>query len=206
MPARNRKQTIAVFTAVHGEPPWDCFFCHTSITQLGQKTWDGNVHHVDGDKSNDVPENVVPAHTICHLQHHRPTEEMRRRISRKLQGRPSPTKGMKFSPEVNAKKAHHGADNHQFGKPLPQHTRDAISAANRRMTTCEKCGQEIAEHWLRRHLDRQCRPKRIIVIDGTPRVRGVEPKIKCEDCGKPYAARWMKRHKDSGKCSDIQRS
>lgn len=198
--SRNRKRTLIVFYDTYSNGPWDCYFCGLTVLCIGQKTWDGNVHHVDGDKSNDAPENLVMTHTICHQQHHAPTDEQKVQISQKLKGRPSPTKGMKFSAEVNAKKAHHGPANHQYGKPLPQHTRDAISQANRRRVTCDLCGIDIAKHWVKRHQEAGCKPLRVIDIDGVKRVRGKLPKTPCPDCGKPYAERWMQRHKNAGQC------
>lgn len=198
---RRHKRTMAVFYDTHDNGPWDCFFCDLAVSVIGQTSWDGNVHHIDGDMTNDTPDNVTMTHVICHQQHHAPIEELKQQISQKLKGRRSPTKGMKFSPEVNAKKARHGAANHQFGNPLPQHTRDAVASANRRKMACDLCGVEIAERWIRRHQEDGCKPLRSVIIDGVQRVRGKLPKVPCHDCGKPYGGSWMQRHKKAGQCT-----
>jgi hypothetical protein len=200
---RRHKRTMRVFSETYGDPPWDCFFCRQPVTCLGQGTWDGNVHHIDNDVANDTPDNIAPSHTVCHQRHHGVTDEMRQRISAKLKGRPSPTKGMKFSAEVNAKKGQSGPLNGMYGKSLPQHVRDAVSRANRRRTTCDRCNAVVALHWLQRHQANNCSPSKMIQIGEVFRIRGVEPKITCIECGKPYAQRWMQRHKDDGKCIEL---
>lgn len=200
---RRHRRTMRVFHATYGDPPWNCFFCRTTVLKLGQGTWDGNVHHLDNDETNDVPENIVPAHTVCHLRHHGVSLEARQKISLKLKGRPSPTRGMKFSPEVNARKGRHGTENGMFGRSATKAMKDAVSQANRRKTDCPTCGQSVAVHWLSRHRQAGCRPSRMIQINGVSRVRGKEPKITCTDCGKPYGQRWMQRHKDEGRCTQL---
>lgn len=141
---------MAVFYATHGNGPWDCFFCGLTVTAIGQGTWDGNVHHVDGDKLNDVSKNLVMTHTICHQRHHSVTEDQKQRISEKLQGRPSPTKGMRFSTETNAKKSRPGVSNPFFGK---NHTAAALSKMRkpRRRARCSDCERDFAINWLNRH-------------------------------------------------------
>jgi len=199
-PSRNRGRTVKAFHKAYGYGPWSCFFCVIPVLEIGRGTWNGNIHHIDDDVTNDTADNLAMTHVLCHRKHHGLSDVARSKLSDAFRGRESPTKGMRFSAEVNAKKAHHGSDNHQFRKPLPLHTRQAISRANRRMVICEMCGVEIAAHWIRRHQASGCQPKKCITVNGVVRVRGIEPKVICQVCGKPYASRWMQRHKDNGMC------
>lgn len=73
-----------------------CIDCDDEITQIGVNTRDGNIHHLNGDVTDDTPENLIVLHTDCHQRRHPVTDDFKRRISAKLKGRPSPTKGMKF--------------------------------------------------------------------------------------------------------------
>lgn len=184
---------------VVGGGPWNCHKCGEIVEKIGQARMDGNVHHLDEDPWNNEPGNLVVMHTVCHLREHPITEEMKKQISEKLKGRPSPTKGMRFSAEVNAKKSMPGEKNPFFGKQHTAETRAKMSKPRRRVT-CDDCGEEYAINWLSRHRATGCKPRRVIVINGTKRVRGVEDKLTCVDCGKPYAARWMERHKREGRC------
>lgn len=208
---------MAVFHATHGHGPWSCYFCGSTVTIIGKDTWDGNVHHVDGDESYDVPENVVMTHTICHQQHHSPTDEQKQQISAKLKGRVSPTLGMKFpnrkplpwqksSNASRKSRAPHprsdnvGEHNLFYGK---KHTQESISKMRqpRDKLLCEDCGETWAKNWIKRHKqDGKCTERRVIEIDGVQRVRGTLPKTLCPDCGEPYADRWVQRHKNEGRC------
>jgi NUMOD3 motif-containing protein len=150
---RNPKRTYRVFYATHGYGPWDCYdaTCDQFIERIGRGTWDGNVHHVDEDAGNDVPENLVVMHAICHQRWHgAPDERMRRQISAKLKGRPSPTKGMTFSAEVNARKAQPGELNGFYGKTHDATTLTKMRTSRRRVT-CDDCNVEYAVNWITRH-------------------------------------------------------
>ncbi len=187
-----------------GVGPWLCFFCTQQVTKIGQKRWDGNVHHLDEDPWNNDPSNLEVVHVLCHRRHHGVPDSARDLISEKMRGRPSPTRGMKFSADVNAKKGRAGALNPMYGVPPSAETLKKIADANRRLITCTDCGVEIAEKWLDRHRRAGCRPKKLITIDGVVRTRGKEPKLRCSDCKKPYAPRWLQRHKDAGRCIPSQ--
>lgn len=165
---RRRKRTMKVFFEHYGSGPWACDECGLEILIIGRETMDGNVHHRDGDPSNDDPLNLQVLHTVCHLRLHAPTEEMREQISAKLRGRPSPTRGMTFSAETNAKKgrpgprdyfhdeitrlkiARPGEFNHFWGKQHTDETKAKMRQPRQRQT-CEGCGREFAINWLRRH-------------------------------------------------------
>jgi ribosomal protein L37AE/L43A len=141
---------MQVFFEHYGEGPWTCDECSETIVEIGQARMDGNVHHRDGDPTNDDPINLQPLHTVCHLRLHAPDEQMRQQISRKLKGRPSPTRGMKFSVETNAKKGRAGESNPYFGR----HHSDEIRAKMRqprKREVCSGCGREFAINWIRRH-------------------------------------------------------
>lgn len=139
-----------MFLESHDGPPWSCHFCDDSVEQIGQGTWDGNIHHLDEDALNDVPDNLAMCHTVCHQRYHSPTDELRQQISEKLKGRTSPTKGMKFSPEVCAKHSMPGTLNPFYGKHHTDETRQKMSRSRRRLT-CEECGRDFAANWINRH-------------------------------------------------------
>lgn len=188
------------YWTVIGDGPWSCHKCGELVKKIGQARMDGNVHHLDEDPWNNEPENLVVMHVVCHQREHPPTEEQKAAISKKLTGRPSPTKGMKFSAEVNAKKSRPGESNAFFGKTHTEETLIKMRAPRKR-AKCDDCGEEYAINWLARHRVTGCTSRRVIVINGVLRVRGIEDKLTCADCGKPYAKRWMKRHKREGRCT-----
>jgi DNA-directed RNA polymerase subunit RPC12/RpoP len=181
-----------IYWALIGEPPWECHFCQGPVLCIGQKTWDGNVHHKDNDAWNNDLENIVVAHVICHQRHHEKTDEIRAKISATLKGRSSPTKGMKFSDEVNKKKGRSGVANAQYGKPITQKVRAAVAKSNKQTYVCEYCNHELSIKWKSRHrLDDLCK---------SPVSHDKLPRYPCINCGRMYPQRWMKRHKDEGRC------
>lgn len=150
-PGRNVARARRVFTVTNGDAPWVCYGCDKNVAQIGRDTWDGNIHHLDDNVTNDVPGNLVMMHAICHQRlHGPPTNAMRQQISEKLKGRPSPTKGMKFSPEVNAKKSMPGELNPFHGKRHTAETRAKMSVKRTR-GVCADCGNEFAKNWIERH-------------------------------------------------------
>jgi hypothetical protein len=152
-PNRNPKRTYHVFYETWGQGPWNCYdvMCDRLVERIGRGTWDGNVHHLDEDAGNDAPENLVIMHAVCHQRWHGPPDaNMRRQISAKLKGRPSPTRGMTFSPEVNAKKAQPGELNGFYGQ---EHTAANLVKMRtpRRRRVCDDCNVEYALNWINRH-------------------------------------------------------
>lgn len=148
---RNVKRARRAFIEHNGSGPWQCYSCTKLVLKIGRDSRDGNIHHLDDDVTNDVPTNLVMMHADCHQRFHGPpTEDERRRISAKLKGRPSPTKGMKFSAEVNAKKSMPGELNPFYGR---KHSSDALAVMRqpRRRRVCPDCGVEYALNWLARH-------------------------------------------------------
>jgi hypothetical protein len=67
---RNVARARRVFVTHNGLGPWTCNECNELIVQIGRTSDDGNIHHVDEDPSNDVPENLVILHTTCHQKLH----------------------------------------------------------------------------------------------------------------------------------------
>lgn len=221
-PGRNHGRARRVFLAANGSGPWDCYNCGDEVTSIGRGTYDGNIHHLDENVTNDIPGNLVMMHAICHQHlHGPPTNDERRRISEKLRGRPSPTKGMKFpnhwtkdtdqdklrehlrsinpQPRKNVRKE----NNPFFGRSHTPEQLDKMRQPRKRVT-CDDCGQEWSVNWVDRHKqDGRCLPAQTVIIDGTRRTPGKLPKTTCVDCGKPYARRWMERHKKEGKCTTL---
>ena len=149
-PQRNVRRTHAVFFAHNGRGPWQCFFCSDVVLKIGQKTWDGNIHHRDNDVTNDAAENLVVGHTVCHQRVHPPTDEQKLRISQTLKGRTSPTKGMTFSTEVNAKKSMPGERNPFYGKKHDTSSLQKMRTPRQRLV-CTHCGKTYAVNWIERH-------------------------------------------------------
>lgn len=151
-PGRKWRRTMKAFYSSRGEGPWVCHICWLPIFKLGQRTWDGNVHHLDGDYTNDDPHNLDVAHTICHLRQHSPTDEMKAQISKKLRGRPSPTRGMKMSDVTRRRmsEAQQGERNSFHGRVHTDETRRKMRQPRQRIV-CEQCGVEYAINWLERH-------------------------------------------------------
>lgn len=147
---RRRRRTMRIFFETYGDGPWTCEQCGDPIENLGRRRYDGNVHHRDDDKSNDAPENLVVLHVVCHLRLHSPSPEARIKISQTLKGRPSPTKGMKFSAETNAKKSRPGSRNGFYGK---SHDEEALKKMRqpRRRERCSGCDRDYAINWIERH-------------------------------------------------------
>ena len=70
------------FTTAWGTtPPWPCYFCGepVEIDWLPQGVYSpGRLHrhHIDGDRWNNSPDNIVPSHSRCHLDYHRQPYEI----------------------------------------------------------------------------------------------------------------------------------
>jgi hypothetical protein len=84
---------IAIFIDDNGPGPWPCYVCGESVVDL-------LVHHLDEDRTNNAPENLVAVHRSCHATLHmggKPkSEEHRAKLSAAGLGRT-------FSDESRAK-------------------------------------------------------------------------------------------------------
>jgi hypothetical protein len=66
-----RYAVLMVFRETWGdEPPWPCYFCGRPVTHYGRDIASLDRHHIDGDKENNSPANVVPSHQLCHKDWH----------------------------------------------------------------------------------------------------------------------------------------
>jgi len=74
-----------IFAVTYGDFPHPCHFCREPVLTLGKRSHEGAIHHLDGNHSNNAPENLVMTHTRCHLSHHHAgrshTEETRAKVS-----------------------------------------------------------------------------------------------------------------------------
>lgn len=74
-----------IFAVTYGDFPHQCYFCSEPVLSLGKRSHEGAIHHLDGDHSNNAPENLVMTHTRCHLSHHHAgrvhTAETRAKVS-----------------------------------------------------------------------------------------------------------------------------
>lgn len=143
---------MRAFFARWGEGPWRCVDCGELITERGRSTFSLNVHHIDGDETNDEPENLEPLHAICHQLRHPITAAIAAKISETLKGRPSPTKGMTFGEETRQKmsQAQTGERNSFHGRRHDEETKMKMRRPRRRVT-CPDCGGEFAVNWATRH-------------------------------------------------------
>lgn len=146
---RNHRRTMKVFYEKYGPGPWFCGECTNWVYEISRQ--DGNVHHKDGNTMNDAPDNLEVLHASCHISSKHPiTEEMKIRISNKLKGRPSPTKGMTWNAEQRARMANHGEANGFYGKHHDDATLVRMRQPRKRMK-CEDCGFDFAINWINRH-------------------------------------------------------
>jgi hypothetical protein len=143
----------------YGPAPWMCSYCNSLIKQLGLKSDEGHVHHVDGDHSNEDPNNLIIIHSACHTRLHRidrkHTQETREKIASAHKGRP------KLPEHIAAIKASHVG---MLGKTQTQDTRNKISIAHKNLleVPCPCCDRRMKpgplgihikhkhpEHWAR---------------------------------------------------------
>jgi 5-methylcytosine-specific restriction endonuclease McrA len=75
---------MAIFKR-NNEPPYFCFFCGNVVVSL-------NIHHVNGDHSDNRPENLAAVHRGCHTSFHKTgtvlSPETRRKIGESMKGKP----------------------------------------------------------------------------------------------------------------------
>lgn len=75
----------AVFLMEYGDFPHPCYFCGGEVKGylVPRDGQSAIVHHVDHDKGNNNPENLVPGHRKCHTDYHRlsPETQARQRAS-----------------------------------------------------------------------------------------------------------------------------
>jgi hypothetical protein len=104
-----------VFFAANGFGPWKCCECGRLVERS-----DLDVHHVDGNRVNNDPSNLVAVHALCHLGITRRniTVESRARMSDTMRGR----SGMVWSDVQRAK-----LSNTLQGHDVSGETREKIS-------------------------------------------------------------------------------
>ncbi len=156
------------FLAGHGPGPWPCHFCGESITEAGGRRLERQslvIHHLDEDRSNGAPSNLVAAHHGCHVSFHRqgekhplygkprsaetrakmresmtgwhPTPEQRAKLSEALRGRPT-------SPETRAKISAALRGKHRDRRASAEARARMVEAQrNRPVLTCSICGRVI---------------------------------------------------------------
>lgn len=68
--ARDPRNYQRVYVEHHGPGPWQCAECPDLVHTIGAHRGEGNVHHADGDETNDDPANLVMLHGRCHQRLH----------------------------------------------------------------------------------------------------------------------------------------
>lgn len=81
----------AIFFAANGFGPYRCCFCEGKVTfdDLVHRPHADHIHHMNEDRFDHSPDNLVAAHRGCHLSHHaanRPPGH-REKVSAALKGR-----------------------------------------------------------------------------------------------------------------------
>jgi hypothetical protein len=59
-----------VFVEKYGQGPYTCNFCYDTIHVRGLSREALSIHHLDHDRNNEDPSNLVPAHRKCHNSFH----------------------------------------------------------------------------------------------------------------------------------------
>ena len=178
-----RRETIiyrTIFIKANGDLPHDCADCGDPILEWGTGSEHGNIHHIDGDWTNNDPSNLEPMHVRCHHSHHwddtlgeysrsPKSDKVRAKISASLTGRTDP-------PEVRRRKSEAAKASYAAGrKSAGGRPKGSIDAT----APCEICGHGVTPANMERHVKSH---------DGPP----------CPDCGVPYAL--MRTHKRAGRC------
>lgn len=173
---RNHRRTMAVFFATHGEGPWKCYFCGKMVKIIGQNTWDGNVHHVDENASNDSPQNVVMTHVVCHQRYHGPKSNVWET------GHIPWNRGQRASSEAVTKmRASKQANPPFLGKHHTVESREKIGAAHRGKVVSEETRQKLRSR----------------VISNETRIKqrvAQKKRVTCETCGYTSSKTWVARH------------
>lgn len=155
----------AVFLMEYGDFPHPCYFCGGEvkgylIPRDGQAAV---VHHVDHDKGNNDPGNLVPAHRKCHTDYHRLSPETQARQRASQLARWARDGAMVLGPEARAK-----LSASKMGHEVSAETQAKISAANRGR-------KQSAEE----------RARRSAVAKGKPKSAETRAKMSAAHLGKP---------------------
>jgi hypothetical protein len=117
-----------IFVEAHGLFPHACYFCGQPVgSPNGRKIdrWTAVVHHLDEDRTNSAPDNLVAAHWGCHSTHHllNMTPDRRAKIRAAQTGRtPSPETRARISAALTGRKVAPEAVAKMRGKPKsPEH-------------------------------------------------------------------------------------
>jgi hypothetical protein len=140
-----------VFLACNA-PPYLCSYCGKEITVLEGRGPDSlNVHHVDEDQRNNLPENFSCMHARCHPRHHfkgvAKSEDFREQLSKRR-------KGVKQTPEhtANHAAAIRGHPNLKLrGRPKSAAHRQALSKP-KSFEHREAISKAMKKYWKRRKL------------------------------------------------------
>jgi NUMOD3 motif len=67
---RDPRNYQRVYVEHNGPGPWPCSECPDLVSAIGCRRGEGNVHHIDGDETNDAPDNLTMLHGACHQRLH----------------------------------------------------------------------------------------------------------------------------------------
>jgi hypothetical protein len=113
MSTRITREYQVAFLSLYGAGPYTCHFCGEPADSYGRGKGLAQPHHIDGDKENNDPANLVPAHGGCHTKHHtvgntysrgkHHTEEWKQENALRMSGEGNPFFGKKHPPELMAR-------------------------------------------------------------------------------------------------------
>lgn len=119
MAERNRTQQRKVFLETNGPGPWPCYYEHCNEFVQPEEL---RVHHVDEDKGNNDPTNIVAIHHPCHMKLHHTGKHVSEETRRKLA---DAQRGKRHSAETRRKISEAGR-----GRIVSAETRAKMSAAH----------------------------------------------------------------------------
>lgn len=163
-----RGVATAVFLRAYGTGPWPCGHCGDLVEAIDGRVDSDVVHHIDHDRTNNDPSNLVAMHRTCHATHHHAavekSPEHRRRISEALNGRQL-SEAHKESIAAAAKHRAPISDETKekmrrsaLGKSLSESHKEKLRRPKSNKVPCHVCGRIMCAGWLARHIPKEHGP------------------------------------------------
>lgn len=172
---RNRREQREVFEREHGVLPLKCAECKKPVVAWGRLKGEGNVHHIDGDSSNNASENLMLLHHDCHARLH-------------------------TSARSSSQQA--AASNARWAKPQWANARARANAERERLASQTREEMIAARNASIRAAYATGQPQRLLSERkrGVPKPVSFRQRSQCPGCGRMLTPSWLGRHAKSG-CS-----